>query len=103
MAWTVLQAIGGYYVGHQLKGASQTYGMFAVVIGLLSWLYLQAQITVLAAEINVVRKHRLWPRKLQGETPPQEDQEDQPAAEPGQPSGGTTTVRTGGTQPSPSV
>ena len=100
VAWTVLQAVGGYYVSHQLKGASQTYGVFAVVIGLLSWLYLQAQITLLAAEINVVKKCRLWPRKLQGE---EDDQPAVDAVEPGQPSGGTTMVRTGGTQPSPSV
>src|SRR5205823_7896623 len=63
-AWAVLQAVGGYYVSHQLKGASQTYGVFAVVIGLLSWLYLQAQLTLLAAEINVVRSRRAWPRHL---------------------------------------
>lgn len=59
-----LQAIGGYYVGHQLQGASQTYGLFAVVIGLLSWLYLQAQVTLLAAEFNVVTAQHLWPRSL---------------------------------------
>ena len=33
VAWTVLQAVGGYYVGHQLQGASEVYGTFAVVIG----------------------------------------------------------------------
>lgn len=62
-----LQAIGGYYVTHQLQGASQTYGLFAVVIGLLSWLYLQAQVTLLAAESNVVLAQRLWPRSLVGD------------------------------------
>ncbi|HZQ83644.1 MAG TPA: YihY/virulence factor BrkB family protein [Acidimicrobiales bacterium] len=62
-----LQAIGGYYVGHQLDGASQTYGLFAMVIGLLSWLYLQAQVTLLAAEVNVVLACKLWPRSLVGD------------------------------------
>lgn len=62
--WTVLQILGGLYVSHQIRGASQTYGTFAVVIGLLSWLYLGAQASVLAAEVNVVRKRRLWPRSL---------------------------------------
>ena len=33
-------------------------------IALLSWIYLAAQLTLLAAEINVVRKYRLWPRSL---------------------------------------
>lgn len=64
IAWQVLQALGGYYVGHQLKGASDTYGLFAVVIGLLSWLYLEAQVVLLAAEVNVVRAGRLWPRSV---------------------------------------
>jgi YihY family inner membrane protein len=64
VAWTVLQAVGGYYVGHQLKGASETYGTFATVIGLLAWIYLGAQVTLLAAEGNVVKKLRLWPRAM---------------------------------------
>jgi YihY family inner membrane protein len=64
VAWEVLQAVGGYYLAHQVKSASDTYGFFAVVIGLLTWIYLQAQVTLLAAEINVVRVRRLWPRSL---------------------------------------
>ena len=64
VAWTVLQAVGGYIVSHQLRGASQTYGTFATVIGLMAWLYLAAQMTFYAAEINVVRRRRLWPRSV---------------------------------------
>ena len=64
IAWTALQAVGGYYVGHQLQGASETYGTFAMVIGLLAWIYLGAQVTLLAAEVNVVKKRRLWPRSI---------------------------------------
>jgi YihY family inner membrane protein len=64
VAWTVLQAAGGYLVRHQIQGASATYGTFAIVIGLLAWLHLGAQMTLLAAEVNVVRKRRLWPRSL---------------------------------------
>jgi YihY family inner membrane protein len=63
-AWTALQAVGGYIVSHQLQGASDTYGAFATVIGLLAWIYLGAQITLYAAEVNVVRKRRLWPRAI---------------------------------------
>jgi YihY family inner membrane protein len=62
--WSSLQYLGTYYVGHQLKSASEVYGFFAVVIGLLSWIYVGAQLTLLCAEINVVRKRRLWPRSL---------------------------------------
>ena len=53
--WQVLQAVGGYFVSHQLAHASPTYGTFAVVIGLLAWLYLQAELTLFAVEINVVQ------------------------------------------------
>ncbi len=63
-AWVVLQAVGGYYVGHVLNGASDTYGTFAVVIGLLAWISLVAQVTLMSAELNVVRKRRLWPRSI---------------------------------------
>ena len=64
VAWTGLQALGGYVVRHQLDGATETYGTFATVIGLLAWMYLGAQATLLAAEVNVVRKRHLWPRGI---------------------------------------
>jgi membrane protein len=64
IAWTALQAFGGYFVRNQLEGASETYGTFATVIGLLAWISLGAQVTLLAAEVNVVRKRRLWPRAI---------------------------------------
>jgi hypothetical protein len=62
--WSLLQIFGGYYVTHQIQGASNVYGTFAIVIGLLVWIYLGAQITLYCAEINVVRVRHLWPRSL---------------------------------------
>jgi YihY family inner membrane protein len=64
VAWQVLQAVGGYLVGHYLRRASEVYGLFAIVLGLLFWLYLGAQLTLYAAEVNVVAARRLWPRSL---------------------------------------
>jgi YihY family inner membrane protein len=64
VAWQALLAAGGYLVGHNLKHASEVYGFFAVVLGLLSWLYLGTELTLYAAEVNVVRARRLWPRSL---------------------------------------
>ncbi|MEP6972785.1 MAG: YihY/virulence factor BrkB family protein [Actinomycetota bacterium] len=64
VVWTLLQAIGVFIVDRHIRGASNTYGTFAVVIGLLTWLYLGAQLTMLAAELNVVRCRKLWPRSL---------------------------------------
>ena len=40
------------------------YGFFAVVLGLLSWLYLGSEVTLYAAEVNVVLTRRLWPRSI---------------------------------------
>ena len=62
--WSVLQVVGGYYVTHQLKSASQVYGTLALVIGLLSWMYLGAQLFLYAAELNAVLAKRLYPRSM---------------------------------------
>jgi membrane protein len=64
VVWQILQAFGGYFLSHQIAHASPLYGTFAVVLGLIAWLYLQAQLTLYAVEINVVRAYRLWPRSL---------------------------------------
>ena len=47
-----------------VRHAKETSGLFAFVLGLLAWLYLGGQVTLLAAEINVVRARRLWPRSF---------------------------------------
>jgi membrane protein len=64
VAWEALQLVGGYIVDRQLRHASSTYGVFAIVIGLLSWLYIAANVTLLSAEINAVLRRRLWPRSF---------------------------------------
>jgi membrane protein len=62
--WQILQHVGGFYVDHVVRHARETSGLFAFVLGLLTWLYLGGQVTLIAAEVNVVRARRLWPRKL---------------------------------------
>ena len=64
VCWQLLQHLGGYYIDHELKRTGPLYGVFALVLGLLAWLYLGAQLTIFAAEINVVRVRRLWPRSF---------------------------------------
>ena len=64
VGWTILLALGGWIVGSRLEGASNTYGFFAVVIGLLAWMHLAAQLALLGAEVNVVKANHLWPRSL---------------------------------------
>ncbi|MGB8963413.1 MAG: YihY/virulence factor BrkB family protein [Pseudonocardiaceae bacterium] len=60
----VLQTGGALFISYELNGASQIYGVFGLVLGLLAWLYLQAVVVVFCAEINAVRARRLWPRNL---------------------------------------
>ena len=62
--WQLLQHLGGYYVDHSLKHTQALYGTFALVLGLLGWLYLGAQLVIFAAEINVVKARALWPRSF---------------------------------------
>ena len=64
VGWQVLQAVGGYYVTRTLTSASEVYGVFGLVLGLLAFLYVAALITLVCAEVNVVRARRLWPRSL---------------------------------------
>lgn len=63
LAWTVLQAAGALVVSHLLRSGS-VYGVFGIVLSLLAWIYLVVQVVVYAAEVNVVRQRRLWPRSL---------------------------------------
>ena len=64
VAYSVLLTAGTALVQHQLRHAQAVYGQFAFVIGLMSWLFLVAQISLYAAEVNVVRSRRLWPRSI---------------------------------------
>jgi membrane protein len=68
LVWQVLLVAGGYVITHQLHRASSLYGTFGVVLGLIGWLYVQAEITLYCAEVDVVLRQRKWPRSLR--TPP---------------------------------
>jgi inner membrane protein YhjD len=62
--WQVLQYFGAVYVNHVVRGASEVNGVFAVVLGLIAWIYLEAMIVVFAVEYNSVRALHLYPRAL---------------------------------------
>jgi membrane protein len=64
VTWQALQWAGTLLLGHELKGATATYGLFALVLGLLASIYLGAITTVICAEFNAVRAGQLWPRSL---------------------------------------
>jgi len=66
IAFFVLQEISSFLISNRLQSAQSVYGTFATVIVMLWWFYLQAQITLLGAQLNVVLKERLYPRSLVG-------------------------------------
>ncbi|MFI5053056.1 MAG: YihY/virulence factor BrkB family protein [Acidimicrobiia bacterium] len=68
-----LQLVGATYVARVIVGASDVYGAFATMFGLLVWIALLARVTLLASEINVVRAKHLWPRSLLGTVPTEAD------------------------------
>jgi membrane protein len=64
--WQILQLFGAGYIQHTVKTASDTNSIFALVLGLLAFLYLVSTTLVLCAEVNVVLVERLYPRALLG-------------------------------------
>jgi membrane protein len=83
LGYEVLQLIGSFYVTRTLRHASNVYGTFGLVIGLLTWIYLTASLLVLAAEGSVVAERRLWPRSLRA-VHSREDASGEPSREPAQ-------------------
>jgi YihY family inner membrane protein len=67
IGWTLLLAVGARIVAGRIASSENMYGSFAVVIGLLGWIYLAAQTALLGAVLNPVLSDRLWPRSLEGE------------------------------------
>lgn len=65
----VLQILGGYIISYQLRNQTGLSAQFALVLVMLFWLYLQAQVFLYAAELNVVRAYKLWPRAINPNPP----------------------------------
>jgi uncharacterized BrkB/YihY/UPF0761 family membrane protein len=63
----LLQLAGGWIVTHSLKHYTDFYtALFATTLGLLAWIYLEAQILLYSIEITIVAERKLWPRHLFG-------------------------------------
>jgi membrane protein len=60
----LLQQLSSLIIFRYLHNAERIYGNFATVITMLSWFYLQSVVTLLGAQLNVVLKERLHPRRL---------------------------------------
>src|SRR6266566_1315567 len=63
LGWTILEAAGTQLVKHYLHTDS-VYGIFAIVLSLVAWIYLVVEITIYSAEVNVVLRRGLWPRSI---------------------------------------
>jgi membrane protein len=72
VVWQILLLTGTYFVSHELARTRSLYGIFGIVLGLLAWLYLQAQLTLYAVEASVVHARKLWPRSLAPPLTPQD-------------------------------
>lgn len=64
VVWQLLQSFGVVYVSHVVANASATNGVFAIVLGLIAFLYATAVAVIVCAEVNVVHVERLHPRAL---------------------------------------
>jgi len=64
VAWQALQEFGASYVSHITNSSSTTNGVFALILGLIAFLYLASVAIVLCVELNVVLREKLYPRAL---------------------------------------
>jgi len=64
LLWQGLQWVGNTYVSEVIVKASQMNATFALVLGLIAFIYIAAIMVVLGLEVNVVLRRRLYPRAL---------------------------------------
>ncbi len=64
VVWQLLQSFGALYVGHVVRDATATNGVFAIVLGMIAWIYLAVVSLLVCVQVNVVRVRRLYPRNL---------------------------------------
>jgi membrane protein len=64
VVWQLMQRFGTAYTAEVVKDSTLTYGVFAVVLGLLGWTFVVALSVVFGVELNVVIAKRLYPRAL---------------------------------------
>lgn len=60
----IVQHAGGYIMSYQLPKLQSSYGSFAFALGMLFWIYFQAQVILYALEATAVKVQRDWPKKL---------------------------------------
>lgn len=63
----ILQLVGNFVLARELKNLDALYSYFALALGLLFWVYLQAQVIYYSAQLATVKAKDLWPRKILGD------------------------------------
>ncbi len=66
MSWYVLLSLAEWYVDRFVVQSSDTYGVFVVIFGLMSWAYLLGTLYLYGNELSSVLYERRWPRSLTG-------------------------------------
>lgn len=66
VGWFALQLLGEWYVSRFVVRSSDTYGVFVIVFGVLSWTYLLGTLYLYGNELASVLHERRWPRSLSG-------------------------------------
>jgi membrane protein len=64
LLWQLLQTFGAVYVGGVVRNADATNGVFAIVLGLIAYVYLATVSLLICGQVNVVRVRHLYPRTL---------------------------------------
>jgi len=66
LSWYVLLTAAEWYMNRFVVRSSDTYGVFVVVFGLMSWAYLLGTLFLYANELSSVLYERRWPRSMTG-------------------------------------
>lgn len=64
LGWQLLQYVGNNYVLNVVVSASSMNQTFALVLGLMAFLFVLTAMVVLGLEVNVVRRRHMYPRAL---------------------------------------
>ncbi len=74
LSWLTLQLLGTWFVDRFVVRSSDTYGVFVLFFGLLSWTYLVSTTYLYGIELSSVLVDRRWPRSLTGRDLTDEDE-----------------------------
>ncbi len=64
LVWQTLQLFGSAYVSRVIQDSDATSGTFAIVLGMIAWIYVGAVAVTFGIEVNVVHAKHLYPRAL---------------------------------------